>query len=320
MSNNERKQGEEHLWTEKYRPKTIDECVLPPRMKKVFKAIIKSGDMQNLLLCSPIPGTGKTTTAKALCNEMGLDTMLINCSEDSGIDTLRGRIRQFASSVSLSGDLKVVIMDEADYLNASSTQPALRGFIEEFSNNCRFIFTCNYKHRIIEAIHSRCSVIEYSMTSSELQTLCGQFMKRLRMILDNEGVTYDPAVIAKLITTHAPDWRRVISECQRYGSTGEININVLEGGGDASIEALVEILKKKDFKAMRVWVAESSAGDPTDVLNKLYKSAYTYMEPSTIPAAVLILADYSYKNAFVVDKELNMAACLTELMGSVTWQ
>jgi len=311
--------NDEYLWTEKYRPKKIDDCVLTPEMKKTFKAIVKSGEIPNLLLCGT-QGSGKTTVAKALCAELGLDSIQINCSEESGIDVLRGKIKQFASSVSLNGSIKVVIMDEADYMNPSSTQPALRGFIEEFSSNCRFIFTCNYKHRIISPIHSRTAVIEFDTQRATLAKLCEQFMKRMGDILDNEKVEYDPAVLAKLIMRHAPDWRRIIGECQRYAATGAITTDILVDGGDASIDELVRLLREKDFKKMRQWVASNMSSGPDEIFRKLYDNAYEYMDPQSIPAAIVIIASYSYKSAFVADHELNLVACLIELMGTVQWK
>ena len=308
----------EYLWTEKYRPKTIGECVLTPELTKTFKGIVDTGEVPTLLLAGR-PGGGKTTAAKALCNELSLDHILINCSDESGIETLRGKIKQFASSVSLTGDIKVVIMDESDYMTPKM-QPALLGVIEEFSSNCRFIFTCNYKHRIIEPIHSRCAVIEFDVPKKALAPLCGAFMTRLEYILKAESVEYEPKVIAGLIMQHAPDWRRVINECQRYGSTGKINTDILASGGEANIEALIKHLSEKDFKGMRQWVADNASLDSTAIFRQIYDGAYDYMEPESIPASILILADYDYKNAFVSDKELNLVAAMTELMGGIKWK
>lgn len=309
----------EFLWVEKYRPQTIDECVLTKDLKDTFNGIVKSGELHNMLL-SGTAGTGKTTVAKALCNELGLDWMLINGSEESGIDVLRNKIKQFASTVSLTGGIKVIILDEADYLNAQSTQPALRGFIEEFSNNCRFILTCNFKNRLIEPLHSRCAVVEFNTNKKQLASLASQFMGRLKSILDKEGVTYNEKVIAELIIRHAPDWRRVIGECQRYGSSGEIPAAILIGNSDESVAEVITHLKSKDFKSMRAWVANNAALDTSAIFRKIYDVLSDHADASGIPSAVLILADYQYKAAFVADKELNMVACMTELMANVTWK
>ena len=309
----------EFLWVEKYRPQTIDECVLTKDLKDTFNGIVKSGELHNMLL-SGTAGTGKTTVAKALCNELGLDWMLINGSEESGIDVLRNKIKQFASTVSLTGGIKVIILDEADYLNAQSTQPALRGFIEEFSNNCRFILTCNFKNRLIEPLHSRCAVVEFNTNKKQLASLASQFMGRLKSILDKEGVTYNEKVIAELIIRHAPDWRRVIGECQRYGSTGEIPAAILIGNSDESIAEVITHLKSKDFKSMRAWVANNAALDTSAIFRKIYDVLSDHADASGIPSAVLILADYQFKAAFVADKELNLVAAMTELMANVTWK
>jgi len=315
MTPNER----EFLWVEKYRPRTIDECILPKDLKKTFNEIVKTGEMHNMLLTGT-PGLGKTTVAKALCNMLDCDFMLINGSEESGIDVLRNKIKQFASSVSLNGGHKVVILDEADYLNAQSTQPALRGFIEEFSNNCRFILTCNFKNKIIEPLHSRLAVIEFNTVKKDLAGLAAQFMDRMKFILTNEGVKFNEKILAEIIIKYAPDWRRIIGECQRHISNKELNPLSLIGQSDQSIAELVGYLKKKDFKAMRSWAANNASLDGVVVFRKVYDSMYDVMQPKSIPGAVLVLADYSYKAAFVADKELNMVACLTELMGSVDWK
>jgi DNA polymerase III delta prime subunit len=310
--------SDEYLWCEKYRPQTIDECILPAELKRTFNDLVQGGQLPNLLLAGTA-GLGKTTVAKALCNMLSLDYILINGSEESGIDVLRNKIKQFASTVSLSGGYKVVILDEADYLNPQSTMPALRGFIEEFSANCRFILTCNFKNRIIEPLHSRCSVIEFNTTKKSLAALAGDFMKRLTFILKTEGIKYTDKTIAELIIRYAPDWRRVINECQRYSTSGEIPTAILVGMSDQNIAELATHLKSKDFKSMRNWVVNNSSLDSSVVFRKIYDNLYDYASPSSIPAAVLILADYSYKAAFVADKELNMVACLTELMSSVEW-
>jgi len=308
----------EFLWVERYRPQTIDECILPAELKKTFNAIVKGGQLPNLLLAGTA-GLGKTTVAKALCNQLDLDYIMINGSEESGIDVLRNKIKQFASSVSLAGGYKVVILDEADYLQATSTQPALRAFIEEFSNNCRFILTCNFKNRIIEPLHSRCSVIEFNTPKKQLAALAGDFMKRLSAILKEEGIVFQDKTIAELIIRYAPDWRRVLNECQRYSTSGEIPTAILVGMSDQNIAELTTHLRTKDFKNMRSWVVNNSSLDSTVVFRKIYDSLYDTVSPNSIPSAVLILADYSYKAAFVSDRELNMVACFVELMSNVEW-
>ena len=306
---------EEFLWVEKYRPKTIDECVLPNHIKNTFKEIVAGGEMHNMLLCGTA-GLGKTTVAKALCNEMGVDYLMINASEDGNIDTLRGKIKQFASSVSLQGGVKVVILDEADYLNAQSTQPALRGFIEEFSNNCRFIMTCNFKNRIIEPLHSRLAVIEFNIAKKDTPPLLGKFMKRLKMILDNEGVTYDDKVLAELIMKFAPDWRRVINQCQNYAKGGSIDSGMLSWLNNSNIDPLISSLKSKDFKKMRQWVADNMDMESASIYRKIYDSLYETIKPASIPEVVVTLARYQYQDAFVADHELNTVACMIELMVS----
>jgi DNA polymerase III delta prime subunit len=309
----------EFLWVEKYRPRTIEECILPSSLKKTFQQIVDTGEMHNMLLTGSA-GLGKTTVAKALCNQLDLDYMVINASEESGIDVLRSKIKQFASSVSLNGGTKVVILDEADYLNAQSTQPALRGFIEEFSSNCRFILTCNFKNRIIEPLHSRCSVIEFNTTKKQLAELAAGFMKRLQDILTAEKVDYNNKILAELIMRYAPDWRRVINEVQRYSSSGEITSDILIGMSDQNIAALVGFLKAKDFKSMRSWVTNNTDVDSSVIFRRIYDTLYDYAQPQSIPAIILILADYQYKAAFVADKELNTVACLTEIMASSEWK
>ncbi len=309
----------EFLWVEKYRPQTIEDCILPESLKKTFQKIVDTGDMHNMLLTGSA-GLGKTTVAKALCNQLNLDCMVINASEESGIDVLRSKIKQFASSVSLNGGTKVVILDEADYLNAQSTQPALRGFIEEFSKNCRFILTCNFKNRIIEPLHSRCSVIEFNTTKKQLAELAAGFMKRLQDILTAENVSFNNKILAELIMRYAPDWRRVINEVQRYSSSGEITADILIGMSDQNIAALVGFLKTKNFKNMRSWVTNNTDVDSSVIFRRIYDTLYDYAQPQSIPAIILILADYQYKAGFVADKELNTVACLTEIMASSEWK
>ena len=309
----------EFLWVEKYRPQTIEDCILPKGLKKTFQQIVDTGEVHNMLLTGS-SGLGKTTVARALCNQLNLDYIIINASEESGIDVLRSKIKQFASSVSLNGGTKVVILDEADYLNAQSTQPALRGFIEEFSANCRFILTCNFKNRIIEPLHSRCSVIEFNTTKKQLASLAACFMKRLQTILTSEGVDFNNEILAELIMRYAPDWRRVINECQRYSSSGEITSDILIGLSDQNITALVGFLKNKDFKNMRTWVTNNTDVDCSVIFRRIYDTLYDYAQPQSIPSIILILADYQYKAAFVADKELNTVACLTEIMASSEWK
>ena len=310
---------QEFLWVEKYRPSTLDECILPYQLKKDFEEILKQGEIQNLLLTGTA-GTGKTTVAKALCKQLNLDYLLINGSEESGIDTLRNKIKQFASTVSLQGGYKVVILDEADYLNPQSTQPALRGFIEEFSANCRFILTCNFKNRVIEPLHSRCSVIEFNIPKKEAEVLCTSMMSRLMAILDAENVKYEAPVLAELIMKHVPDWRRVINELQRYSVSGVIDSGILVQLSDTSLNDLMIFLKEKNFKQMRKWVADNMDSEPAALYRKVYDNMYDYVDSSSIPQLVLILADYQYKNAFVADHELNTVACLTEVMAGVKFK
>ena len=310
---------EEYLWVEKYRPKTVDDAILPKHLKKTFKEILKTGEIPNLLFTGTA-GVGKTTIAKALCNELGLDYLLVNGSEEGNIDTLRNKIKHFASTVSLQGGYKVVILDEADYLNPQSTQPALRGFIEEFSNNCRFIMTCNFKNRIIEPLHSRCSVVEFNIAKKDMPDLCGSFMKRVGTILDGENVKYDQAVIAELIMKHMPDWRRVLNELQRYSVSGTIDTGILVSLSEVSIGNLMSAMKDKNFKKMRQWVTDNIDQEPAALFRKVYDNMAEYVEPQSIPQLVLILADYQYKNSFVADHELNMVACCTEIMAGVQFK
>lgn len=309
----------EFLWVEKYRPKTISETILPTHLKDTFHKMAVSGELQNMLFTGTA-GLGKTTVAKALCNELGLDYIVINGSEEGNIDTLRGKIKQFASSVSLQGGYKVVILDEADYLNPQSTQPALRGFIEEYSNNCRFILTCNFKNKIIEPLHSRCAVYEFNATKKQLVELAGQFMKRLQGILTNEGVTYDNQSLVNIITKFAPDWRRILNEAQRLSlSDSGISIHTVTTSANSFTDCF-SALKAKDFKKMRSWVANNMDIEPSAIFRGLFDSMNDHAEPHSIPQLVLILADYQYKDAFVADHELNMVACLTEIMANVSFK
>ena len=307
------------LWVEKYRPRKVEDTILPKSLKEVFTKIVQSGELPNMLFTGTA-GLGKTTVARALCDELGYDYIVINGSEEGNIDTLRGKIKRFASTVSLSGDLKVVILDEADYLNPQSTQPALRGFIEEFSNNCRFILTCNFKNRIIEPLHSRCGVYEFNTTKKEMQSLCADFFVRLIHILEAEEVSFNKDLIAQLIMKHAPDWRRVINECQRYSIGGQLATAVLNNEVSGNYSILFKALKDKDFKKMRSWVAQNVDIDVSSIFRELYDNMYEHVEPSSIPQLVLILADYQYKNAFVADHELNVVACMTEVMANVSFK
>ena len=309
----------QYLWVEKYRPQTIDECILPESMKKTFKEFINSGELPNFLFCGGA-GVGKTTVAKALCNEVGAEYLFINGSEESGIEILRNKIKNFASSVSLTDAKKVVILDEADYLNANSTQPALRGFIEEFSNNCRFIFTCNFKNRIIEPLHSRCAVVEFKIESKEKAKIAADFYRRVLNILEQEQITYDKAVIAEIITKYFPDYRRVLNELQRYSVSGTIDAGLLVNIGDESYSELIKALKAKNFTDARKWVGKNSDADTTEVFRTLYDKSVDIIEQSSIPQLVLILAEYQYKAAFVADKEINMMAALTEIMSGVKFK
>ena len=308
--------SDDFLWVEKYRPQTIDDVILPADLKEFFKEVVKSGELPNMLFTGTA-GLGKTTVAKALCNELNLDWILINGSEEGNIDTLRGKIKQFASSVSLSGGYKVVILDEADYLNPQSTQPALRAFIEEFSNNCRFILTCNFKNRIIEPLHSRCGIYEFNTTKKDMAVLCSEFMTRAKGILDGEGVTYDEAILADIIMKHAPDWRRILNELQKCSVVGSVSRSSNDLAGSQLFPDLLQQLKAKDFKKMRAWVANNMDIESAAIFRGLYDNMNDCVKPQSIPQLVLILAEYQYKNAFVADHELNTVACMTEIMANV---
>lgn len=303
------------LWVEKYRPKRVADCILPADLKATFQKFVDSGEVPNLLL-SGGPGVGKTTVARAMLEEIGADYIVINGSMRGNIDTLRVDIQAFASTMSIvSSGRKYVILDEADYLNANSTQPALRNFMEEFANNCGFILTCNFKSRIIAPLQSRCSVIDFTIAREEKQAMAGAFFKRVRTILTEERVErYDPKAVGALITKHFPDWRRVLNELQRYSVNGEIDVGVLSKIESDDITDLVKLLKAKDFVGMRRWVGHNSTIDSTTMFRRLYDSSVDFVKPTTIPNLVLILADYQYKAAFVADQEVNMAACLTAIM------
>lgn len=311
--------SKEYLWVEKYRPQTIDECVLPEELKNTFKQFIQSGELPNFLFCGGA-GVGKTTVAKALCNEIGAEYLFINGSEESGIDVLRNKIKSFASSVSLTDAKKVVILDEADYLNANSTQPALRAFIEEFSNNCRFILTCNFKNRIITPLHSRCSVVEFKIDSKDKPKIAASFYRRIVDILSFEKITSDPKVVAELVTKYFPDFRRVLNELQRYSVSGKIDAGILVNLSEETYTELIKNLKEKKFNEVRKWVGLNSDVDTTELFRKLYDKANDIVETQSIPELVLILADYQYKAAFVADKEINNMAALTEIMAQIKFK
>ena len=307
------------LWVEEYRPKTIDDCILPQSLKTLFQSFIEKGEISNLLF-SGTPGVGKTTVAKALCEQMNCDWIMINGSEEGGIDVLRNKIKNFASTVSLSGGKKVVILDEADYLNPQSTQPALRGFVEEFHKNCRFILTCNFKNRIIEPLHSRFSNIEFRISPKDKGKLATKLFERVSYILKEQNIEYEEAVVAELIKKHFPDFRKLINELQRYSISGVIDAGVLVNVSDENLKTLVAHLKTKEFGNMRKWVVNNLDNDPVKIFTKIYDSMYTTLQPETIPHAVLIIADYQYKSAFVADQEINLVACLTELMSQVKFK
>ncbi len=301
------------LWVEKYRPKTIDDCVLPDTLKSTFAATINSGKMQNFLLCGG-PGCGKTTVARALCEQLGMDYIFLNASENGNIDTLRTTVRNFASAVSLTGRGKVVILDEADYLNPQSTQPALRGFIEEFSSNCRFVLTCNFKNRIIEPLHSRCSIVEFNIPNREKPKLASEMMAKIAKILDAEKITYDRKILAEVVMRFFPDFRRTINELQRYSKSGAIDTGILSSIKDVGISELIDHMKSKNFTDVRKWVATNSDADYSQLFRKLYDELSEFLDRASVPTVVLILAEYQYRMAFSADHEICMAACFAEIM------
>jgi DNA polymerase III delta prime subunit len=307
---------DQFLWVERYRPQNIDACVLPEGLKKTFKEYIAQGELPTFMFTGTA-GVGKTTVAKALCNEIGAEYIMINGSDEGrSIDVLRTTIRGFASTVSLTDSKKVVIIDEADYMNPQSVQPALRSFIEEFSANCRFIFTCNFKNRIIEPLHSRCAVIEFRIDNSDKQAIAAAFFKRATQILKQEEVEFDPKVVAELVTKHFPEYRRILNELQRDSVNGKIDSGILVNMSEESFRSLVKLMREKDFTEVRKWVAKQSDADTTTLFRELYDSAAQHIEANSIPQLVLILADYQYKAAFVADHELNIMAALTEIMGN----
>jgi len=305
--------NEHMLWVEKYRPKKVEECILPEVIKTTFQEYVNRKEIPNLLLTGTA-GVGKTTIAKALCEEVGCDYIVINGSDEGRlIETFRNKIKNYASSMSLSGGRKVVIIDEADYMNAESVQPALRSFIEDFSSNCTFIFTCNFKGKIIEPIHSRCTVIDFKLNGNKAK-MATQFFKRVEWILNQEGITYDKEVVAAVITKHFPDNRRVLNELQRYSISGTIDKGILASVADINLSDLVKSLKNKDFASCRKWVTSNLDSDPTTIFRKLYESLYESLEANSVPQMVVILAKYQYQAAFVADHEINLIACLTEIM------
>jgi len=306
---------DEFLWVEKYRPKTIEECILPENIKTTFQNFLDKGEVPNLLLAGPA-GCGKTTVAKALCNELGVDVYVINGSDEGRfLDTVRNTAKNFASTVSLASTAKhkVIIIDEADN-TTNDVQLLLRAFTEEFSGNCRFIFTCNFKNKIIEPLHSRCAVVEFGIGGKQKPAIAASFFKRIQQILDAEGVEYDHKVLVELINKHFPDWRRVLNECQRYSAGGKIDAGILATFSDVKVNELVKNLKTKNFPEVRKWIVANLDNDTTVLLRRIYDALYDALENNSIPAAVLVIAKYQYQGAFVADQEINMLACLTEIM------
>tara|TARA_Y100000592_G_scaffold92367_1_gene153984 strand:- start:77 stop:1012 length:936 start_codon:yes stop_codon:yes gene_type:complete len=307
------------LWVEKYRPKTVKDCILPKKLKDTFQEFVKDKHIPNLIL-SGSAGTGKTTIAKAMVEQIGSTWMMINGSEESGIDVLRTKIKNFASTVSLEGGRKYIILDEADYLNPQSTQPALRGFMEEFHKNCGFILTCNYKNRLIDPLQSRCSNIDFTIRNGERVKLADKFYKRVLDILKDEKIKFNPPAVAELITAHFPDWRRVLNELQRYSASGQIDAGILINISNENIKELMSFVKNKEFTNVRKWIVNNLDNDSNRIFRTIYDSLYETIDHSTIPHAVVILGDYQYKSAFVADQEINLLACMTELMSQVKFK
>ena len=303
------------IWVEKYRPQTIEDCILPDNIKKTFKEFLNKGEIPNMLLAGP-PGIGKTTVAKALCNELGVDFYVINGSDEGRfLDTVRNNAKNFASTVSLASEAKhkVIIIDEADN-TGNDVQLLLRAFIEEFAGNCRFIFTCNYKNKILEPLHSRCAVVDFSIRGKEKQQIAANFFQRLNFILEQERIETDKKVLVELVNKHFPDWRRVLNECQRYSVSGKIDSGILAAFSDIAVNDLIKNLKAKNFPEVRKWVNSNMDNDTSVLFRRIYDSLYECLVPNTIPAAVLVIAKYQYQMAFVADQEINMLACLTEIM------
>jgi DNA polymerase III delta prime subunit len=311
--------NEQFLWVEKYRPKTIDECILSDTLKSTLMQYVHEGQIPNFLFHGSA-GVGKTTVAKAICNQIGAEYLFINGSDESGIDVLRTKIKSFASTISLTNAKKIVILDEADYLNPNTTQPALRAFIEEFANNCRFIFTCNYKNRIIEPLHSRTAVIDFTYPSDQKNLIAGLFYKRVIKILKQENIEFDQKVVAELIKQYFPDYRRIINELQRYSISGKIDTGIFVNLSNESYKQLFQLLKSKKFNDVRKWVGENSDKDTTKIFSQLYSYSDQFVDQSSVPSLIIILADYQYKDSFVIDHELNLMACLTEIMSGCKFQ
>jgi DNA polymerase III delta prime subunit len=309
----------EFLWVEKYRPKTVQDCVIPSNLKKAFQQFVDNKEVPNLLLCGTA-GTGKTSVARAMLEEIGCDYIIINGSMNGNIDTLRTDIKNFASTVSFTNSRKYVILDEADYLNANSTQPALRNFMEEFSKNCGFILTCNFKNRIIEPLHSRCSVVEFKITKEEKPKIAACFFKRVCNVLKSENVEYEEKVVAEVVTKHFPDFRRVLNELQRYSAVGKIDSGILANQFDSNIKTLFSSMKSKNFKEVRTWVSENSDIDASTFFRAIYDNASEAVRPQSLPQLIVTLADYQYKNAFVADQEINIMACLIEIMSEAEFK
>ena len=310
---------EDFLWVEKYRPKTIRDCILPDALKKDFGLFVQDKHIPNMIL-SGGPGVGKTTVAKAMIDEIGSTYMMINGSEESGIDILRTKIKNFASTVSLEGGRKYLIIDEADYLNPQSTQPALRGFMEEFHKNCGFILTCNFKNRLIPPLHSRCSVVDFIIPNEQKPKLASRFFARVGDILNSEGVKFEPKAVAELMNKFFPDWRRVLNELQRYSASGQIDAGVLVNLSENNLNELYGHLKDKNITEVRRWIVNNLDNDPVRIFRRVYDSLYDYLDSSTIPHAVVILGEYQFKSAFIADQEINLLAFFTELMGQVKFK